>query len=215
MVNVHASLLPRYRGAAPIQRAVMAGEAATGVTIMRIVKELDAGPMFAHVGRPIAADATSGDVARDLAAAGAGLLVDVVDAIAEGRATEEPQDHALATYAAKVTPEDTEIDWQRQAREIHDQVRGLNPAPYAWTRIGAARVLVLRTQVEAPHTGFIESAGPGGAPGEVLHARADALLVATGGGVLRLLELKPEGRRTMSAREFLAGHPLPRGTRLR
>ena len=215
MVNVHASLLPRYRGAAPIQRAVMAGEPATGVTIMRIVKELDAGPMLARVVRPIAADATSGDVARDLAAAGGELLVHVVDALAEGRATEEPQDHATATYAAKITPGDTEIDWRRPAREIHDQVRGLNPAPCAWTRVDGVRVLVLRTAVEDPTRALPETRQAGGAPGEVQYAKGEALLVATGHGLLRVLELKPEARRAMEVRDFLAGHPLPRGTRLR
>ena len=206
MINVHASLLPRYRGAAPIQRALMAGERETGVTIMRIVKELDAGPMFARVVREIAPDATGADVDRDLATAGAPLLVAVVDAIAEGRAREDPQDETLATYAAKITPEDSEIRWNRPASEIHNQVRALGSAECAWTRIEGARVLILRTAVE--------DAQQAGAPGEIVEARGDSLRVATARGVLRILELKPADRRAMSARDFLAGHPLPPGTRL-
>ena len=214
MINVHASLLPRYRGAAPIQRAVMAGERTTGITIMRIVKELDAGPVFARLARPIATDATSGDVAKDLAAAGASLLVDVVDALAEGRAVEEPQDHTLATYAAKITAEDAVIDWSRPALEIHDQVRALNPAPYAWTRIAGERVLILRTSAGGRPDATDACMRGEHDPGEVCLAKGDSLLVATGRDLLRILELRPEGRRAMSARDFLAGHPLPPGTRL-
>jgi methionyl-tRNA formyltransferase len=206
MINVHASLLPRYRGAAPIQRAVVAGDSETGVTIMRIVKELDAGPVFARVVRPLPADATSVDVERDLAATGAELLVTVVDAMARGQAREEPQDDALATYAPKITKEEAEVQWKRSAWEIHNQVRGLTPWPHAWTHVDAARVLILRTAVEdVPALAT---------PGEVLDASGDTLRVATGRGALRLIELKPEGKRAMLARDFLAGHPLPPGTRL-
>jgi methionyl-tRNA formyltransferase len=148
LINVHASLLPRYRGAAPIQRAVMAGERETGVTIMRIVKELDAGAMFAKRVRPIPLDATSGEVERDLATAGARLLVDVVNAIAVGTAREEPQDDSLATYAPKVTREESTIDWTRSALAIHNQVRGLSPWPRASTSLAGARIIVSRTWPE-------------------------------------------------------------------
>jgi methionyl-tRNA formyltransferase len=206
MINVHASLLPRYRGAAPIHRALMAGEPEIGVTIMRIVKELDAGPMLARTAIPVASDATTGDVERTLASVGADLLVETVDAIADGRATEEPQDDSQATYAPKIAPEDSRIDWTRSAWDIHNQVRGLNPSPMAWTRAGEARVLIVRTVAED------EAAAAG--PGEVVESRRGVLRVATARGTLRILELKPEGRRAMSARDFLAGHPLPPGARL-
>lgn len=206
LVNVHASLLPRYRGAAPIQRAILAGEQDTGVTIMRIVRELDAGAMLARVVRPIPADATSRDVERDLARTGAELLVEVVDAIADGRATEEPQDERLATFAPKITREEGLLRWERPARDLHNQVRALTPWPHAWTRMHDARVLVIRTVVDDEATI--------GTPGEVIEASGDVLRVSTGRGVLRILELQPEGRRVMSAREFLAGRPLRPGTRL-
>jgi methionyl-tRNA formyltransferase len=206
LINVHASLLPRYRGAAPIPRAVMAGDAETGVTIMRIVKELDAGPMLARVARPIAEDATSADVERDLAETGASLLVEAVEAIAAGTAVEEPQDERLATFAPKVVREEGLIRWERTARDIHNQVRALVPWPHAWTHIDGSRVLVIGTAAE-------DDAGSG-APGEVLESSGGVLRVAAGRGVVRVLRLQPEGRRAMSAREFLAGHPLKRGARL-
>ena len=206
LINVHASLLPKYRGAAPIQRAVMAGETETGVTIMRIVKALDAGPTFARVARPVPEDATSADVERDLAQAGAALLVEVVEALARGTAVEEPQDERLAPVAPKITREESLIRWERPAREIHNQVRGLIPWPHAWTRVEGSRVLVIRTTVE-------DDDGAAAA-GEVLEASGGVLRVAAGRGRLRLEQLQPEGRRVMSAREFLAGRPLAPGSRL-
>jgi methionyl-tRNA formyltransferase len=207
LINVHASLLPRYRGAAPVQRAVLAGDIETGVTIMRIVRELDAGPMFARIVVPIAPDATSADVEHDLAAAGAALLVEVVDQIAAGTAREEPQDHARATYAPKVAREEGEIDWLKPAVAIHNQIRGLTPWPHAWTHVDGARLIVVRSAPEP-------SADAAATPGTIVEARADVLRVATGQGTLRLLSVQPEGRRAMSVREFLAGRRLASGTRL-
>jgi methionyl-tRNA formyltransferase len=224
LINVHGSLLPRYRGAAPVQRAVMAGETETGVTIMRIVKELDAGAMFATIARPIAHDATSADVARDLAEVGARLLVEVVDAIAAGTAREEPQDDTRATYAPKITREESPIDWTRPATAIHNQVRGLNPWPHASTSVAGARLIIVRTLPEEVAPEELRSAGVSHdrekplptsiPPGTVIGAAGDAIRVATGEGVLRMLALQPEGKRVMTAREFLAGRPIPAGTRL-
>lgn len=205
MINVHASLLPKYRGAAPVHRAVMAGERESGVTIMRVVHDLDAGPMFARAVHPIGPDDTSDVVERALADLGARLLVDVVDALAAGTAREEPQDHRQATYAPKVTREDGVIEWSRPARAIHDQVRGLYPWPHAHTFIGGVRVIVLRTRVEP-------TAGSAPSPGTVLRASHDALHVATGSAeALAIERLQPEGKRPMSAREYLAGRPLAAG----
>jgi methionyl-tRNA formyltransferase len=204
MINVHASLLPRYRGAAPVHRAVIDGEAETGVTIMRVVRALDAGPMFARVVTPIGPDDTSDVVEQRLATSGATLLVDVMDRMAAGSATEEPQDESQATYAPKITKDEGPIDWTLPARAIHNRVRGLYPWPHASTTIGGERTLILQSRpLEAAATA---------PPGTVVDVTRDAIHVATGLGTLSLEQLKPEGRRAMSAREFLAGRPVAPGT---
>ena len=206
MINVHASLLPRYRGAAPVHRAVIAGEAETGVTIMRVVSELDAGPMFATETIPIANDATSGDVEAALAIAGAGLLLKVIEDLSAGRAVETPQDDARATYAPKITKEEGTIDWTDSARSLHDRIRGLQPWPLASTTLRGVRYVIRRSALTGQITGA--------EAGAIAMAHGDDLIVATGGGsALRLLELQPEGRRAMTAREFLAGHHLAAGDR--
>jgi methionyl-tRNA formyltransferase len=215
MINVHASLLPKYRGAAPVHRAVMNGERETGVTIMRVVHALDAGAMFAKAATPIGPDETSDVVERRLSELGARLLVEVMDQIAAGTAHEEPQDDSQATYAAKMTKEEGAIDWTRAARDIHNRVRGLHPWPHASTLIAGERTLVLRSHVldapgvADPKTG--DHARLNAAPGTVVHVTHDAIHVATGRGTLSLDQLKPEGRRSMTAREFLAGHPVSVG----
>lgn len=207
MINVHASVLPRYRGAAPIQRAVLAGDAETGVTIMRVETELDAGPTFAVATVPIPPDATSGDMERVLAALGAEILLPVVDDLAAGRAVETPQDHARATHAGKITKEEGAIDWTQPAGVIHNRVRGLQPWPLAWTRLGADRLVLRRTRP-------VGSAGTLAA-GTIVRATGDELIVACGDATaLQVIELQPEGRRTMTAREFLAGRAIAGGARL-
>ena len=199
VINVHASLLPRYRGAAPIQRAVIAGETETGVTMIRLVREMDAGPMLGSVSHPIRGHETSADVEGALAALGADLLVDTVRAIAAGRCREQPQDHALATYAPRLVRDDGRIDWTRPARTVHDLVRGLHPWPPAFAWVDGSRYLIRRT---APEPATL----PGPAPGAVVEARGDRLRVACGGStVLSILEIQAEGRRAQSARDFLAG----------
>jgi methionyl-tRNA formyltransferase len=207
LLNVHASLLPRYRGAAPVQRAVMAGDTVTGVTIMRIVPKLDAGPTFAAQTIPIPADATSGDVEATLATVGARLLIEVVDRIEQGHAVETPQDDGQATYAPKITKEEGVIDWTLPARRLHDLVRGLQPWPLASTTTADdGRYLIRRTKFGEGVTDL--------APATIVRAEGDDLLVACGGGsVLRILEIQPEGRRVMSAREFLAGRRFAAGDR--
>jgi methionyl-tRNA formyltransferase len=205
MINVHASLLPRYRGAAPIHRAVIAGERETGVTIMRVVKALDAGPMLAAVARPIGEDETSADVERDLARLGAELLVATLDRLSSAGLEEIAQDDSLATYANRLTKEDGRIDWSRSARDIHNQIRGLHPWPHAHAFLGGERVILLRSRPVESHTS--------GAPGSVVAARGDELVVAAGTGAVALLELQREGKRAASAREFLAGRPVAIGER--
>jgi methionyl-tRNA formyltransferase len=204
LLNVHASLLPRYRGAAPIERAIMAGETETGVTIMRVVKELDAGPMLARVARPIGPEETGAEVEMDLARLGAALLLDVVDRLEVGM-PEEVQDDRLATYAPRISREDGSIDWARPAQAIHNQVRALHPWPHAFTHLRDHRLIVLRTVMGA--TVGAET----GRPGEILAAAGDTLRVATGTTALDLVSIQLEGRRPMSPREFLAGHRLEAG----
>lgn len=204
MINVHASLLPYYRGAAPVHRAVINGDTETGVTIMRVVQELDAGPMLATVTRPIPFDATSVDVERDLAEAGAPLLADVVNRMAAGPIAEIPQDHSLATYAPKLTKTESPIDWTLPADRIYNLVRGLQPWPMASTIVEGTRCLVHRTAVTCDTSGR--------APGTVVIAEGDVIAVATGNGFnLQILRVQPEGRRVMSAREFLSGRKIARG----
>jgi len=207
MINVHASLLPKYRGAAPVHRAVIAGDEITGVTIMRVVSELDAGPMLASATRPIAPDETSVDVERGLADAGAGLLLDVVNRMAGGPVAETLQDDAGATYAPKLLKAESPIDWSLPARAIHNRVRGLQSWPMASTTIDGARSLIHRTRVSDVRTDA--------RPGTIIEAAGDVLGVAAGDGVvLQILEIQPEGRRTMSVREYLSGRKLTPGTSL-
>jgi methionyl-tRNA formyltransferase len=207
MINVHASLLPRWRGAAPVHRAVIAGDAETGVTIMRVVKELDAGAMFATVRRAIGPDETSEDVERDLAERGGALLVEVVDQIAEGRARETPQDESKVTHAAKIAKPEGAVDWSLPAERLHNLVRGLQPWPLVSARLAGTRILIHRTA--------LTSALTPDKPGVIVRAEGDRLEVATGGGhVLRLLVIQPEGRRAMTARDFLAGRYVVPGTSL-
>jgi methionyl-tRNA formyltransferase len=208
MINVHASLLPRYRGAAPIHRAVIAGDRETGVTIMRVVKALDAGPTIATRSRAILDDETTEEVERDLARIGAPLLVHALDQIANGTAHEVPQPDAQATYAHRITKDDGVVDWSRAAVEIHNQIRGLYPWPHAFSFLKGERIILRRARALAP--GPLTAVAE---PGTVLEAHGDALLVATGRGALAVNELQLEGKRPATTREFLAGHAVAEGDR--
>ena len=206
LINVHASLLPKYRGAAPVHRAIIAGDTQTGVTIMRVARALDSGPMLARAIRPIGPDETSDLVESDLAAIGARLLVETTDIIADGVSREEAQDDSQATYAPRLTKEDGVVDWTRFATDIHNQIRGLRPWPHAFTFHGRARMILLRSSATAITTDA--------APGTIVESAGDRLVVATGFGALRLLEVQSEGRRPMAVRDFLAGHRVAVGDRL-
>jgi methionyl-tRNA formyltransferase len=206
MINVHASLLPRYRGAAPVHRAVINGDRETGVTIMRVVKELDAGGMFAKVTRPIGPDDTSDAVEADLAAMGAELLVTIVDQLAAGTAHEEPQDEAHVTYAPRLTKDEGLIDWTERAVQIHNRIRGLYPWPHAYTFLKGARIILLRSAVRAR-----EEHASATSPGTILAVSSEAVHVATGDGELAITEVQPEGRRAMRVHDFLLGHRLAAG----
>ncbi|HEU5258312.1 MAG TPA: methionyl-tRNA formyltransferase [Vicinamibacterales bacterium] len=204
MINVHASLLPKYRGAAPVHRAVINGDSQTGVTIMRVVKELDAGGMFATVTRPIGPDETSDVVESALADMGAELLVTIVEQLGSGNAREEPQDDTQATYASRLTKEEGLIDWTRSASDLHNRVRGLYPWPHAYTFFKGTRLIVLRSVVADARASATR-------PGTILRATSEAIHVATGDGELAILEVQPEGRRAMRAHDFLLGHRLATG----
>ena len=200
MINVHASLLPKYRGAAPVHRAVQAGETETGVTIMRVVKALDAGPMLAKAVRPIGPDETSDVIERDLSQLGASLLLEVVDDLAAGPVAETPQNDAEATYAHRLTKQEGLIDWQRPALDLHNHVRGLRPWPNAFTFFNGNRLVVYRARLSSRDASSFE-------PGTCIAADGEAIAIACGDGrALDLLQVQPEGRRVMAARDFLAGH---------
>ena len=210
MINVHASLLPKYRGAAPIQRAVMAGEPETGITIIRLVQELDAGPMLASLGHSIGSEETSAEVEARLAVLGAALLVTVVDQLATGQAVEIPQDPTEATYAPRLSKQEGLIEWTQSAESIHNRIRGLQPWPHAFTFLESTRYIILRSRIEPSIptvAGFHDAR-----PGEVVAVSGEQLLVKCGDGpLLAILEIQPEGRRPLEVREFLAGYHMQPG----
>ena len=184
----------------------MAGETETGVTIMRVVKALDAGPMLSRFPRAIGPDETSVDVELDLAALGARALIEAVDAIAAGASAETPQNDSDATYAPKIVRSDGIVDWSRPALAIHNQIRGLHPWPHAFSDLDGERIILLESQVGAPSAAEAS-------PGTIVQADGNGLGVQTGGDILRLVRLQREGRRPLTAREFLAGHRLVAGSR--
>ena len=206
--NLHASLLPRWRGAAPIQRAIMAGDASTGVQVMRMTEGLDEGPILLTETLPIAATDTAATLAERLAIAGASLLPRALAALERGAARETPQAARGVTYARKISPAEARIDWSRPAAEVDRHIRGLSPFPGAWFMApaqgedrGPVRVKALLSQVEAGS----------GSPGQVLD---DELRIACGQGAVRLEQVQREGKGVQDAPTFVRGFPVPPGTRL-
>ncbi|MEO8112802.1 MAG: methionyl-tRNA formyltransferase [Phenylobacterium sp.] len=204
--NLHASLLPRWRGAAPIQRAIMAGDRVTGVQVMRMTEGLDEGPVLAGTTVRIDALDTAGTLHDRLAEAGAELLVRTLPAIEAGAVLEVPQPDEGITYAKKIKAKEARIAWDKPGAEVDRKVRGLSPFPGAWFSLagerGPVRVKVLLSAFEDAD----------GEPGVTLD---DRLLVACGAGAVRLLRVQREGRGPQDAEAFLRGQPLPAGTRLR
>ena len=200
-LNLHASLLPRWRGAAAGQRAIMAGDAETGVCVMRMEAGLDTGPVYLRAATPIGPDEDAGALAERLAALGAPLMAAALAGIAAGELTPEPQPAEGALYAAKIDKAEARLDWALPAEALARRIRGLSPAPGAWCQAAGERLKVLGARAE-----------PGvGAPGTLLD---DRLLVACGEGALRLTRVQRPGRAAMSGAEALRGFATPTGMRL-
>jgi methionyl-tRNA formyltransferase len=207
-LNLHASLLPKFRGAAPIAWAIIREERVTGVTIMQIEPKMDAGPILLQQEEPIRPRDTAGTLGERLAVLGAALLCRAVDRVAGGAARPIPQDERLATYAPKLRPEDTRLDWARDSRALDALIRGLMPEPGARTRFGARTIKV----VEAVQEEGGEDRAPGAPPGAVLALdRDNGMLISTGRGCLWLRRVQPESRRVMGALEFARGHHIRPG----
>ncbi|MCE8525095.1 methionyl-tRNA formyltransferase [Ruegeria pomeroyi] len=198
-LNIHASLLPRWRGAAPIHRAIMAGDDQTGICIMQMEAGLDTGPVLLRATTPIGAEETTGALHDRLSAMGADLIVEALAHLPE--LTAEPQSDDGVTYAAKIDKAEARVDWTRPAVEIDRQIRGLSPFPGAWTEIAGERVKLLASRLAEGQ----------GAPGAVLD---DALTVACGTGAVSLTRLQRAGKGAQDADIFLRGWPVPKGTRL-
>ncbi|MGB7256971.1 MAG: methionyl-tRNA formyltransferase [Pseudolabrys sp.] len=193
--NVHASLLPRWRGAAPINRAIMAGDAETGVTIMKMNEGLDTGAMAMAERAPILPDMTAGDLHDALARLGADLMLRALAALERGSLSLTPQRESGVTYAAKISKDETRIDWRKSWQEVHNHIRGLSPFPGAWFELDGVRVKVLRS-----------TRGEGaGAAGTALDGK---LTIACGQGAVRLTQVQRAGAKAMSAEEFLRGAPV-------
>ncbi|MFD2661030.1 methionyl-tRNA formyltransferase [Paenibacillus thailandensis] len=205
-INVHGSLLPKYRGGAPIQRSIMNGERVTGVTIMYMAAGLDTGDMISRVEVPIEDDDTSGTMFEKLSVAGAKLLGATLPSIIDGTAGAVPQREEEATYAPNLTREDERIDWSKSAVQIHNQIRGLSPMAGAFTQLEGEVFKVWAASLAS------DKEKAGALPGEVLRADSDGIAVQTGEGVLLLKQIQPAGKKAMPASEWLKGARLNPGT---
>jgi len=225
-INVHASLLPKLRGAAPINWAIARGHEETGVTIMRMVEAMDAGAIIHQVREPILSDETAGDLTLRLSEVGAAVLVEGLALLGAGVAEEVEQDHDAATYAPKVNREVGRLDWTRSARELADHVRGMDPVPGAWSSLDGTPVKLFRPVVWSPDevaaldadgaqaNGGPRSRGADAEPGIVLRVdHGDGVLVATGEGGVSFLEVQPPGKRRMSVVDWINGRGIESGQR--
>jgi methionyl-tRNA formyltransferase len=207
-VNIHASLLPRWRGAAPIQRALLAGDPESGACIMRMDAGLDTGPLYICERVPIEPSETGGSLHDKLAAVGARLVVEALDGIEDGRLQPRPQPFEGATYAAKVDKKEAILDWKRDAVSIERTVRAFNPVPGALSTLDGEPVKIWRAQCAA-ETG----AETGTDPGQVISADEQGIVVACGKGALRIIELQRAGGKRLAARDFVRGRALAAATR--
>lgn len=206
-VNVHSSLLPKYRGAAPINWAILNGEDETGVTIMYMAEGLDTGDILAQRSTPININENAAELFSRLADLGAELLIEVLEQLDRGTAAAVPQDDNLSCYAPMLSKELSPMDWAKTARQLHDQVRGLYPWPAATAILDTVRCKIVRTGLPGEHSGQV--------PGTVLQADKRGLRISCGDGeVLEILELQPDGKKAMAASAFLMGHPIQVGLKL-
>jgi methionyl-tRNA formyltransferase len=207
-VNVHASLLPRWRGGAPIHRAIIEGDAESGVTIMRMVMALDAGDMISRVVVPIDEADTAESLFHKLSEKGSDLLIETLPQIEAGTITETPQDEALVTFAPNLSRDDERIDWTKDARRLYNQVRGLNSWPVAFTTLDDKVMKIWQAKV------IEEDSVPSKfEPGSVVTTTSDAIVIQCGRGTLALVEIQPSGKRRMPASDYLRGVKLAPGTR--
>ena len=207
-LNIHASLLPALRGAAPIQAAIRQGLRETGVTIMRMVPALDAGPVVLMARTPIADDETYGELRLRLSELGALALIEALSLLSIGAATETPQDDALATYAPKVGRDDARIDWTRPAVEVARVIRAFDSKPGAFTTLHGGEVKLFGPRV------ILDRPDTPAALGEILSAGPDGMVVACAGGAVRILEVQPAGKRRLSVADWAHGRAIAAGDRL-
>ena len=200
-INIHGSLLPQYRGAAPIQRAVMDGLSVSGVTSMYMEKGLDTGDMLIKRELPIGEETTAGEYHDALAVLGGEVLLETLDALLEGTLSPEKQDDSLSTYASQLSKAEGEINWNETATAVYNKVRGLNPWPKAFSFMGNKRFVV----------DFLYKKDGAGTPGEVLCADDEGILVACGEGAVLIKEFKPEGKKMMKVSDYLRGHKIEKG----
>ncbi|MFO7951699.1 MAG: methionyl-tRNA formyltransferase [Bacillota bacterium] len=208
-INLHASYLPFYRGAAPIHRAIMEGAACSGVSIIKLTSELDAGDIIMQEKEAIGSDDTAGSLHDRLAKKGSFLLLQAINALAEGKARPRPQDHRQATYAPPLHPEEEKLNWKLSAFELYNRIRGLNPWPGAYTYFNGKRLKVWRATLPEENTLDTQVY----LPGTILAVGEDYLTVAAGKGVLVLRELQPAGKKRMNAGSFCCGYRLEPGCR--
>lgn len=197
-INIHASLLPKYRGGAPIHASIINGEKETGVTIMYMVQALDAGDMISKVIVPIEERDTAASMFEKLATAGADLLIDTLPKLLNGEITSEPQNHEEATFAPNIKRENERLDWNKSAQEIYNQVRGMNSWPVAFTTFEEKVWKIWWAEV-------VELAGQLATPGTIIDRTEDGLIIACGAGSIILKEIQPEGKKRMSVYDFLRG----------
>jgi len=204
-INVHASLLPKYRGGAPIHWAIIRGEKETGITLMYMMERLDAGDIIAQQAVPINPDDTVGTLHDRLKEAGARLLVETLPALLDGAVKAVPQDESQATYAPNIRREDERIDWGRSAQDVYNQVRGLNPWPVAYT--------VFQNEIWKVWWAEPVDKEPGASPGTVIEVTPDSVVVACGEKAVKLLEIQPAGKRRMAMADYLRGRTIRPGDR--
>ncbi|MFH1067250.1 MAG: methionyl-tRNA formyltransferase [bacterium] len=199
-INIHASLLPKYRGAACIHAPILNGDATTGITIMQVIEKLDAGDILRQATVPIAPNETAGSLSQKLAQLAPQPLLQTLDDLQENRLAPQPQDETQASYLKKLSKQDGHINWQKTAEEIERHIRAMNPWPTAWTRLPDGKLLKIFTASLQPDTK--------GQAGEILETNPQGILIAAAKGSLLLQEIQLEGKKKMTAEEFLRGHSL-------